>query len=60
VGSGRMFLGDLTMFVSSGRVFLGFFMLARLVMMSRLIVMMRGCLVMSGCLVMVLTRRMLR
>jgi hypothetical protein len=59
VSSRRMLLGDPAMFMSGGRMLLGFLVLASLVMMSRLMVMMRGGVVMSRCLVMMLTRRML-
>jgi len=55
-----MLLGDRAMFLSGGRMLLGLFVLAGLVMMGRLMVMMRGGVVVSGRLMVMLTRRMLR
>jgi hypothetical protein len=55
-----MFVGELAMFMSRGRVLLRVVMLAEIVMMGRLMVMMRGGVVVSGRLMVMLTRRMLR
>jgi hypothetical protein len=60
VGSRGMFVGELAMFVSRGRMLLRVVVLAEVVMMGRLMVMMCGGVVVSGRLVMMLTRRMLR
>jgi hypothetical protein len=60
VGSRGMFVGELAMFMSRGRVLLRVVVLAEIVMMGRLMVMMRGGVVVSGRLMVMLTRRMLR
>jgi len=60
VGSGRMFVGELAMFVSRGCVLLRLFVLAEIVKMSRLEMMMRSGLVVSRRQKVMLTRRMLR
>jgi hypothetical protein len=60
VGSRRVFVGGLAMFVSRSGVLLGVFVLAEFVMMVRLMVMMRGGMVVSGRQMVMLARRMLR
>ena len=60
VGSRRMFVGELAMFVSRSRVLLRRFVLAEIVKMSRLEMMMRSGLVVSRRQKVMLTRRMLR
>src|ERR1700730_5016510 len=60
VGSRGMFVGDLAMFMSRGRVLLRVVVLAEFVMMGRLMVVMSGSVVVSGRLMVMLTRRMLR
>jgi hypothetical protein len=60
VGSRGMFVGELAMFVSRGRMLLRVVVLAEIVMMGRLMMMMRGGVVVSGRLVMMLTRWMFR
>jgi hypothetical protein len=60
VGSRRMFVGELAMFVSRNCVLLRLFVLAEIVKMSRLEMMMRSGLVVSRRQKVMLTRRMLR
>jgi len=60
VGSRRMFVGELAMFVSPSCVLLRLFVLAEIVKMSRLEMMMRSGLVVSRRQKVMLTRRMLR
>jgi hypothetical protein len=59
MGCRGMLLRVLAMFMSRGRVFLGVFVLADIVVMGRLKVMVRGGLMVSGRLVVMLTRRVL-
>jgi hypothetical protein len=58
VGSGGLFAGKLTMFVSRSCVLLGFFVLAEHMVMLGLHMVVRGGMVMSGRQDMMLTRRM--
>jgi hypothetical protein len=60
VGSCRVFMTELAMFLSRGCVLLGVVMLAEIVMMGRLMMMMGGGVMVSGRLVMRLTCQMLR
>ena len=60
VGSRRMVVGELAMFVSRSCVLLRRFVLAEIVKMSRLEMMMRSGLVVSRRQKVMLTRRMLR
>lgn len=59
VGSRGMFVGELAMLMSRGRVFLGLFVLVKIVKMGRLMVMMRGGVVVGSGLKVMLTWRML-
>jgi hypothetical protein len=54
-----MFVGELAMLMSRGRVFLGLFVLVKIVKMGRLMVMMRGGVVVGSGLKVMLTWRML-
>jgi hypothetical protein len=60
VGSRRMFVRELAMFVSRSCVLLRLFVLAEIVKMSRLEMMMRSRLVVSRRQKVMLTRRLLR
>ena len=59
MGSRGVFLSQLAMLMSCGRVLLRLFVLAEVVVMRRLMVMMRGGMMVSGGVVMMLARRML-
>jgi hypothetical protein len=59
VGSGRVLVCLLAMFVSRFGVLFRLFMLAKIMMMGGLMMMMGGRVVMSGCLMMMLAGRML-
>lgn len=54
-----MFVGELAVLMSRGRVFLGLFVLVKIVKMGRLMVMMRGGVVVGSGLKVMLTCRML-
>jgi hypothetical protein len=60
VGSGRMLMSELAVFLRRSCVLLGFFVLANSVVMLGLMMMMSGSVVVSSRQIMMLARRMLR